>query len=58
MIAAPQRLQLDSQAQRETQMPDSIYAFGINGGFKQHLSSLMASHPPLDDRIRALQSKL
>lgn len=56
MISALQRLKLDHEAQLQTQMPDSIYAFGINGGFKQHLTSLMASHPPLDDRIRALQN--
>ncbi len=56
MISALQRLKLDHEAQLQTQMPDSIYAFGINGGFKKHLTSLMASHPPLDDRIRALQN--
>jgi heat shock protein HtpX len=56
MISALQRLKLDHEAKLQTAMPDSIYAFGINGGFKQHFTSLLASHPPLDERIRALQN--
>lgn len=34
-------------------LPDSLKAFGIGG---RTFSSLLASHPPLEDRIRALQS--
>ena len=34
-------------------LPDSLKAFGIGG---RSLKSLLASHPPLDDRIRALES--
>jgi heat shock protein HtpX len=30
-------------------------AFGINGGLKQGLAALFASHPPLDERIDALK---
>jgi heat shock protein HtpX len=37
-------------------MPDSIYAFGISGGFKEQMSKLFASHPPLQERIAALQN--
>ena len=53
MIAALQRLQLEQgQAQ---DMPGELKAFGISEQLKQGLSGLFSSHPPLDDRIRALQ---
>lgn len=53
MIAALQRLQLEQgQAQ---DMPGELKAFGISEQMKQGLSGLFSSHPPLDDRIRALQ---
>lgn len=53
MIAALQRLQLEQgQAQG---MPGELKAFGISEPLKQGLSALFSSHPPLDDRIRALQ---
>jgi len=38
-------------------MPGSLTAFGINGSLKDGFMSLMASHPPLDDRIAALQKR-
>jgi len=56
MIHALQRLQMEVEAKVPSSMPDSIYAFGISGGFKQRLSKLFASHPPLQERITALQS--
>ena len=53
MVAALQRLQLEQgQAQ---DMPGELKAFGISEQMKQGLSGLFSSHPPLDDRIRALQ---
>lgn len=53
MIAALQRLQMEQgQAQ---DMPGELKAFGISEQMKQGLSGLFSSHPPLDDRIRALQ---
>jgi heat shock protein HtpX len=55
MIGALQRLQMEVEAQVPSSMPDSIYAFGISGGFKQQMSKLFASHPPLAERIAALQ---
>jgi heat shock protein HtpX len=55
MINALRRLQMEVEAQVPSSMPDSIYAFGISGGFKQNLSRLFASHPPLQERIEALQ---
>ncbi|TVQ44063.1 MAG: protease HtpX [Saprospirales bacterium] len=53
MISALQRLKVESGA--ASQMPESMAAFGITSGKLQGLKALFASHPPLDDRIRALQ---
>ncbi len=49
MIAALQRLKAGHEA---STLPQSMTAFGIASGAK----SLFATHPPLDDRIAALQS--
>ncbi len=52
MIAALQRLQMG----RETEdLPGQLAAFGIAGGMGQGLAKLMASHPPLEERIATLQ---
>jgi len=48
MVAALQRL---SQAYGQTTLPKQVAAFGINGGIK----SLFATHPPIEQRIAALQ---
>src|SRR5690625_6670198 len=53
MISALERLQAEVQAGVETPMPDAMKAFGISGGFKQNMSKLFSSHPPLDVRIAA-----
>jgi heat shock protein HtpX len=37
-------------------MPSQMQAFGINGGKGGGLMRLFMSHPPLDERIAALQS--
>jgi heat shock protein HtpX len=50
MVAALQRLQ---QAHVPSQLPNEMAAFGINSG--EGLSRLFTSHPPLEERIRALQ---
>ncbi len=55
MINALQRLQAEVEAQVPSSMPDSMYAFGISSGFKKNFSKLFASHPPLTERIAALQ---
>jgi heat shock protein HtpX len=52
MINALQRIKAEYGV--PNQMPESMVAFGINGGGLKGLKTLFASHPPLDDRIAAL----
>jgi len=54
MISALQRLKVESGV--PNQMPESMAAFGITSGKLKGLKAMFASHPPLDDRIRALQN--
>ena len=56
MIGALQKLLAEQQAKVPSSMPDTLYAFGISSGFKQTVGKLFASHPPLEERIKALQS--
>jgi len=51
MIAALERL----KASHESHLPNQMAAFGINGGIGGGLKRLFMSHPPLDERIAALQ---
>jgi len=53
MIAALQRLRVEQGMPSE--LPGELTAFGIRPG-KSSLGQLLRSHPPLEDRIRALQS--
>jgi heat shock protein HtpX len=53
MIAALQRLQM---ASGQAPLPDQLAAFGISGGMAQGLKRLFLSHPPLEERIAALQA--
>ncbi len=53
MIAALQRLQATVA---QPHLPDQLAAFGINGGLGQGMKRLFMSHPPLEERIAALQS--
>ena len=48
MVAALQRL---SQSYGQTTLPKQVQAFGINGSIK----NLFATHPPIEQRIAALQ---
>lgn len=52
MISALQRLQAN---QGPPQLPSEVAAFGISGGVAQGLKRLFMSHPPLGERIAALQ---
>jgi len=54
MIAALQRLKRAQEM--PSTMPDSLVAFGINPGVRRGLRAMFATHPPLDDRIAALQA--
>ncbi|MCH8497564.1 MAG: protease HtpX [Marinobacter sp.] len=54
MISALQRLKAESEV--PDQMPDTLQAFGINRGAREGLAALFMTHPPLDDRIAALQN--
>lgn len=52
MVAALERL----KQSHEAPLPDQLAAFGISGGVGQGLKRLFMSHPPLEERIVALQS--
>jgi heat shock protein HtpX len=54
MIAALQRLQLNYG--QPPQLPDQVKAFGISGITGAGLKRLFMSHPPLEERIAALQA--
>lgn len=58
MIAALQKLQAETQAHVPNQLPDTLTAFGISSGWKQHASRLFMSHPPLEERIEMLRRGL
>ncbi|MCB1675332.1 MAG: protease HtpX, partial [Halioglobus sp.] len=53
MIAALQRLQQEQELPQD--LPAELTAFGISEQLKEGLSGLFRSHPPLQDRIRALR---
>jgi heat shock protein HtpX len=54
MIGALQALKA---AHSPSRMPGQLQAFGINGGLAQGLRKLFMSHPPLDERIAALEQR-
>ena len=53
MIAALQRLKAEQGLPED--LPGELTAFGIRPGKAGNLAALLGSHPPLDDRILALQ---
>ncbi|GHD69909.1 protease HtpX [Luteimonas padinae] len=53
MIAALKRLSLN---QGQNTLPKQIAAFGISGAMGHGLRRLLLSHPPLEERIRALEA--
>ena len=54
MIAALERLKLA----HEPSLPNQLAAFGIGGGPGTGIQRLFMSHPPLDERIAALQRQV
>jgi len=54
MINALQRLRAESNV--PNQLPDSMQAFGITSGKRKGLKALFTTHPPLEDRIAALNN--
>ena len=53
MIAALQKLQ---QVNQPHDLPGEMAAFGIAGGLGSGMKKLFTTHPPLEDRIAALQN--
>lgn len=53
MIAALRRLQSVNQPH---DLPGELAAFGISGGLKSGIAKMMMTHPPLEDRIAALEN--
>lgn len=53
MISALERL---GRLSSPSHLPESVEAFGIRGRVGQGLKGLLMSHPPIADRIKALQS--
>ena len=53
MIAALRRLK--REAGIPDQMPETMSAFGISSGTRNGIRALLMSHPPLDERIKALE---
>ncbi len=53
MIAALKRLSLN---QGQNALPKQVAAFGISGAMGHGLRRLLLSHPPLEERIRALEA--
>ncbi|MDH5516791.1 MAG: protease HtpX [Gammaproteobacteria bacterium] len=54
MISALEKLRSNSGA---SELPDQMVAFGISGGARSSLQKFFMSHPPLEDRIRALKAR-
>lgn len=54
MIAALERLRAEQGLPND--MPGEMTAFGIKGEFKQHMTELFMTHPPLEKRIEALRA--
>jgi heat shock protein HtpX len=54
MIAALEALK---RAHEPAALPNQMAAFGINGGIGSGLKKLFMSHPPLEERIAALQAR-
>ena len=47
---------LSQMASGQAPLPDQLAAFGIAGGMAEGLKRLFLSHPPLEQRIAALEA--
>ena len=56
MIGALERLKIEQQRRQPAGLPAQIAAFGITAGVPHGFRRLFMSHPPLDERIAALQA--
>jgi heat shock protein HtpX len=56
MIGALERLKIEQQRRQPAGLPAQIAAFGITAGVPHGFKRLFMSHPPLDERIAALQA--
>jgi heat shock protein HtpX len=54
MIAALERLRSNQNATED--LPGELTAFGISRELKKSLGGLFSSHPPLEERIAALNA--
>ncbi len=54
MVAALQRLRAEQGLPQD--LPGEMTAFGISEQLKQNVSALLRTHPPLEERIRALKN--
>lgn len=55
MIASLRRLQ---QTPEPEDLPDQMAAFGISGGVAEGIKALFLTHPPLEQRIAALENRV
>jgi len=55
MIGALQALQ---RAHEPKDLPGAFASFGISGGMASGVKRLFMSHPPLEERIQALQDRI
>jgi heat shock protein HtpX len=56
MIGALQRLKIEQERRQPQGLPSQMAAFGISAGVPHGFKRLFMSHPPLDERIAALQA--
>ena len=54
MASALRALQRETSQQQE--LPEGLHAFGISASQRTGLKKLFASHPPLEERIAALEA--
>lgn len=56
MVGALQRLMAEMKRRQPQGLPEKFQAFGVSGGTPTGFKRLFMSHPPLEERIAALQS--